>query len=118
MMDNPGTPIETLIERVENYGKTSMELFKLSAIDKSADVASSLAVRFSIFMVVALFTLVINIGGALWIGEALGKPYYGFFVAALFYAIIALLLFTFGRTWIKIPVSNSIIKELMNQKAG
>jgi hypothetical protein len=42
MTDNT-TPIATLFERAEDYSKTTLKLFKLNAIDKSADVASSLA---------------------------------------------------------------------------
>jgi hypothetical protein len=110
------TPIEILFERAESYSKTSLELFKLSAIDKSADVFSSLAVRFAIFMIVALFTLVINIGVAMWLGDLLGKPYYGFFVVAIFYAIVMVFLYVFRHEWIKTPVSNSIITQLMKQK--
>ena len=33
-MDTPVKPIETLIERAENYGKTTIELAKLTTIDK------------------------------------------------------------------------------------
>jgi hypothetical protein len=107
--------IETLFERAEDYSKTSLELFKLSAIDKSADVVSSLAARFAIFMVAALFTLVINIGIAMWLGELLGKPYYGFFVVAIFYGIVMTFLFIFRHEWIKTPVSNSIITQMTKQ---
>jgi len=91
-------------------------LLKLNAIDKSADVFSSLAARFAIFMVGSLFTLVINIGVAMWLGDLLGKPYYGFFVVAVFYAIVMALLFVFRDEWIKRPVSNSIITQMLKQK--
>jgi len=114
-MDNITTPIETLFERAEDYSKTSIELFKLTAIDKSADVVSSLAVQFAIFMVAVLFTLVINIGIAMWLGELLGKQYYGFFVVAVFYALVMTLLFIFRHEWIKTPVSNSIITQMTKQ---
>jgi hypothetical protein len=114
-MNNTATPIETLFERAEDYGKTSLELFKLSAIDKSADVFSSLAVRFAIFMVGAVFTLVVNIGIAMWLGELLGKQYYGFFVVAIFYALVMSLLYLFRNEWIKTPVSNSIITQMTKQ---
>ena len=110
------TPIETLFEKAEDYSKTSLELLKLSAIDKSADVFSSLAVQFSIVIVGALFSLVINIGVAIWLGELLGKPYYGFFVVAIFYALVMGLLFIFRQEWIKTPVSNSIITQMTKQK--
>lgn len=111
-MNDIATPIEALFERAEDYGKTSLELLKLTAIDKSADVFSSLAVQFAIFMVGALFTLVINIGIAIWLGELLGKVYYGFFVVAIFYAIVMTLLFIFRHEWIKTPVSNSIVTQM------
>ena len=114
-MNNTATPIESLFERAEDYSKTTLELFKLSAIDKSADVFSSLAVRFAIFMVGAVFTLVINIGVAMWLGELLGKPYYGFFVVAIFYALVMSLLYLFRNEWIKTPVSNSIITQMTKQ---
>jgi len=114
-MNNPARPMETLFERAQDYSKTSLELFKLSAIDKSADVFSSLAVRFAIFMVGTLFTLVINTGIAIWLGELLGKPYYGFFVVAIFYALVMTLLFVFRNAWIKTPVSNSIITQMTKQ---
>jgi len=114
-MNDIATPIETLFEKAEDYSKTSLELFKLTAIDKSADVVSSLAVQFAIFMVGAVFTLVVNIGIAMWLGELLGKPYYGFFVVAIFYIVVIALLYIFRHEWIKTPVSNSIITQMTKQ---
>lgn len=115
-MENPATPVEALFERAENYSKTSLELFKLMAIDKGADLISSLAVQFAILMVAAVFTLVINIGIAMWVGELLGRMYLGFFVVALFYALVISLLFIFRRDWIKTPVSNSVISQMTKAK--
>jgi hypothetical protein len=111
-MNDIATPIETLFKRAEDYSKTSLELLKLGAIDRSADVFSSLAVKFAIFMVAALFTLIINIGIAIWLGELLGKPYYGFFVVAIFHLVVISLVFIFRHEWIKTPVSNSIITQM------
>lgn len=115
MTDN-ATPIESLFERVENYSKTTLELYKLHAIDKSADVVSSLVSRLAVFMAVALSILIINIGFALWIGEVLGNSYYGFFIIGGFYAIVAILINAFRHSLIKYPVSNSIITQMLKQK--
>lgn len=112
-MSNNATAIETLFEKAGDYGKVSMELFKLQAIDKSAEVLSALASKLVVTIVVALFTLSINIGLALWIGELLGKVYYGFFIVAGFYAVIATLCYIFRRQWIKDPVSTTIIRKMM-----
>jgi hypothetical protein len=114
-MNNSATPIEILFERAEDYSKTSIELFKLHAVDKSADVVSSLAERLVISIVVALFFVSVTVGLALWIGELLGKTYYGFFAIAGFYAIAAVVVYAFRHSWIKEPLSNTIITKLLRQ---
>lgn len=110
-MNDNATPVARLFEKVEDYCKTTIELYKLKAIDHTAGVVSSFSVRLAIFMVVALFTLFISIGFAWWIGEYLGKIYFGFFVIGGFYLLIAIVLFIFRHRWIKYPVSNYIITQ-------
>lgn len=110
------TPIATLFERAEDYGKTTIELLKLNAIDKSADVVSSLVSRFAVIMIVVFSVLICSIGGALWLGKCLGDAYYGFFIVGGIYALIALLLQVFRHQWLKNPVSNSIINQMLKQK--
>lgn len=115
MNDNP-TPIEALFEKAEDYSKTTLELFKLNAIDKTAEIVSSLAVKLAILLAVVLFVLVLNIGIALWLGEILGKTYFGFFVVAGFYGLITILLYAFRNRWIRYPVSNAIITQMLKKK--
>jgi hypothetical protein len=115
IMNNYETSVETLFEKAEECGKTTIELLKLKAIDKSADIASSFAMQLAFFMVVAMFIVVINIGLALWIGELLGKSYYVFFVIAGFYALFAILLRSYLHQWVKVPVSNFIITQMLKQ---
>lgn len=113
-MENQASVIELLFEKTERYARTSAELFKLKAIDKSADMLSALAVRLAIILFMTMFFLILNIGIALWIGEALGKSYYGFFSMAGFYAIVGILLYTFRNKWIKEPLRNSLIEQALN----
>jgi len=110
------TPIATLFERAEDYGKTTLNLLKLNAIDKSADVVSSLVSRLAVIMTVVLSVLIVSIGLSLWLGKLLGDAFYGFFIVGSFYALLALLLHIFRHQWLKYPVSNSIIKQLLKQK--
>ncbi len=115
MTDN-AKPLETLFERAEDYSKTTLKLLKLNAIDKSADVVSSLVSRLAVIMTLVLSVIIINIGLALWIGKLLGESFYGFIVIGLFYALLALLIHLFRHEWVKYPVSNTIIKQLMKEK--
>jgi len=117
-METPAGLVESLFDKAENYSKTTIELFKLNAIDKSADVVSSLISRLAILIVVAMFILIFNIGIALWLGELLGKFYYGFFIVGGFYALLAVLLQTFRHEWIKYPISNTIISQMLKQKTA
>jgi len=116
-MESNSTAIEALFERVEDYSKTTIELFKLDAIDKSAEIASSIAARLIIGTGIVLFVLILNIGIALWIGELTGKLYFGFFIVAGCYIPILILLYGFRRALIKTPVSNSIISQILKPKA-
>ena len=114
-MENNAATIEKLFERAETYAKTSLELYKYNAIDKSADIFSILAARLAITITVITFLFMVNIGLALWFGEMLGKTYYGFFVIALFYLALALLFYVFRKQWIKNPVSNFIINKTVKE---
>jgi hypothetical protein len=115
-MTEDATPIATLFERAEEYSKTSLKLFRLNAIDKSADVASSLVSRLAVIMTVVFSVLIGSIGVALCLGKLIGDAFYGFFIVGGFYAFLALLLHLFREQWLKYPVSNSIIKQMLKEK--
>jgi hypothetical protein len=113
IMDNqPDDSIQSLVDRSKDYVETRLELLKLKAIDKSADVISSTASALVTMLVLLFFFLFLNIGLGLWIGELLGKSYYGFFILAAIYLITGLLFKSMGDKWVKVPVSTSLIKKL------
>ena len=112
-MEDQESLIESLIEKGEQYGKTTIELLKLKTLDKSADVFSTLISWAIVIVLSVLFFLILNIGLALWIGELLGKSYYGFFAIAGFYAFLALIFGVFREQFIKSPVNNSIITQVL-----
>jgi len=112
-MDEQSGLIESLIEKGEQYGKTTLELLKLKTLDKSADVASNLVSWLIVIIFVVLFFLILNIGVALWLGELLGKSYYGFFVVSGFYALLALIFVIFRKQLIKDPLNNSIVEQVL-----
>lgn len=116
-MENNAAAIESLFERAEDYGRTTAELVKLNAIDKASDIFSSLAVQFVLAIVVAMFSLMVNIGIAMWLGDYLGKSYYGFFITGGFYILAGVLLYAFRNSWIRTPVRNSIITQMIKERS-
>ena len=112
MPDN-AAPLATLFKSVEDYSSSTIELLKLIAIDKSADVVSSIVSRFTILIIAALSVIILNIGLAMFIGKYLSDYFYGFFIMGGFYALLAILIYLFSRRCIKYPVRNSIIRQLL-----
>lgn len=114
-MDSFTTNKDKLFERVENYATTSVNLLKLNAVEKSADVISSLSHRIVLLLVVAMFTLFINVGVSMYIGKLLNEYYLGFFIVSTFYLLLAVFIYIFRNKFLKTPISNMVITKLLKK---
>ena len=112
-MEDNTTFLESLLERASEYGKTSLELVKLKTLDKTTDIVSSLVPHSVVIILIASFMLFLNLGIALWLGDILGKTFYGFFVVAGFYILVGIVIHLFMHKWIKKLVGNYIIKHIL-----
>ena len=110
-METTAALIEPLIERAEAYGKTSLELLKLKSLDKTSDVASTLIVRLLLAAVISFFLIALNIAAGLWLGELLGKNYYGFLIVAAFYGLFAIIIYLVHPN-IKGRINNFLINQM------
>jgi fatty acid desaturase len=113
MEDNNAKLLESLFETATEYGKTSYELVRLKTLDKSTDIVSSLVPHSVVFILIASCLLFLNLGLALWLGDILGKAFYGFFVIAAFYVLLGIIIHFFMHKSIKKHVGNYIIKRLL-----
>lgn len=104
--------IESLLDGAIEYGKTSFELAKLKAIAQASDAVSSFIPHSLVIIVIASSLFFLSVGVALWLGEILGKIFYGFFVLTAFYGIIGAVLHFLMRKWLKKIVSNYIVKQV------
>jgi len=109
-MENTSNSIESLLESAANYGVTSYELVKLKALDKTTDIASSFLSHTLAVTILSSIILFLNLGVALWLGEIIGKIYFGFLIVAAFYVIVALIAHLILQKWIKNKFYNYIIK--------
>jgi hypothetical protein len=113
-MENHTSSVQTLFEKAGDYLETKMELLKLQAVNTTSDVTSSIVSRFPLLLIISLVILLLNVGIAMWIGDLLGKMYYGFFLISGFYILVAILLYVFRKKWIKEPVHDRLIKKMLN----
>ncbi|HEX2920034.1 MAG TPA: phage holin family protein [Bacteroidales bacterium] len=105
---------ETLLERAEEYTRTNIELLKLKTVNKISDGASSAASKIVGLFFFIMFFLLASVGLSLWLGDVLGKAWYGFLIIAGFYGILCSVLFFIRHNWLKKIVGNSIIKQMLN----
>ena len=112
-MEDNAKLIESLLEKAADYGKTSFDLIKLKALDKTTDAVSSFIPHSFVFVILAIFLIFLNLGLAFWLGEILGNIYFGFFVVAGFYGIVGIVLHLFLHKWIKRVICNYLIKNVL-----
>lgn len=115
-MDDKTTPIEVLLERAQSYTRTSIQLFKLKTTDKLAEVVSNIGSNLVILVIFILFFANLNIGIALFIGVLFGKVWLGFFFVSGVYVCIGFIVYKFRNRWIKRPLRDSIIAQLLKDE--
>ena len=112
-MEENTSLLETLLEKTADYGKTSFELYKLKALDKASNALSTFAPNSAVFILSAIFLLFLSLGLAFYLGEILEGIYYGFFVVAAFYGLLAVIIKYFLHNSIKKSIQNYIIKQIL-----
>lgn len=112
-MEENGKLLESLLEKASEYGKTSFELAKLKALEKTTDIVSSFIPSTIVFLLIAIFFLFINLGLAFWLGDILGKSFYGFFILSAFYILAGCVIHFFLHKSIKKLTADYFIKHIL-----
>jgi hypothetical protein len=111
-MESPKDAVASLIEQAEEYGKTTFELYRLKLVDSVTELVSVVTSKLSVLIVLLVFVLMLSVGLALFLGEVLGKTYYGFFIVSGFYLLVGIVLHVFMDKWIRAPISESILNSI------
>lgn len=112
-MESNTDRIESLLVTAKKYVQESVKLIKLKAIDKVSDVVSSFASSIIAIALIGSTFLFANLGLAFWLGEILGRVYYGFIAVAGFYGFLAIIFYIFFYKCVKKRVRNNIIKKML-----
>jgi len=112
-MEDKAKSLESLLISATEYSKTTIELVKLKALDKTSDVVSSVVSHYVVLIILSSFMLFLNLGIAFWLGEILGKIFYGFLIIAGFYLITGVIIYFLMYKWLKKLVCNYVIKQML-----
>ena len=63
-----------------------------------------------------IFFILFSVGLALYLGELLGKGYYGFFALSGFYGLIAIIMAMNRREWLEIKLNDFLISQIFKEK--
>lgn len=106
--------LEELVDHVKDCVTTKSKIVALKAMDKVSNV-SGLAVSCFVFgFIAAIILVLLSIGVAHYISMRMGDSFSGFFFVAGAYAVILLILFIGRNAFIRRPVANKIISEMLN----
>ncbi len=112
-MENKQTTVEELYYKLKEYADLRLDLFKLKGIKKASDFFSTLTVIIVLLTLVFLVIFCVTIAIALVFGEWLGHSYYGFLIMGALYIIIGLILYSGRDKFLKLSISDKLIKELL-----
>jgi phosphoglycerol transferase MdoB-like AlkP superfamily enzyme len=113
-MEKQPNALGSLFESAGDYLETRVDLLKLKTVDKSSDVISSVVSSMLIALIITFGIFILNIGISIWLGSVLGEIWYGFFIVAGFYLLLAVLLYIFKDKWLKGPINDFIVKKILN----
>jgi len=112
-MDEKDSVFDSLLDSAKDYGLTSIELVKLKAVDKAQDAISSMIPVAIFIIVIAWFLLFLSLGLSFWLGELLGKLYFGFFAVAGIYFLCGILIQFILHKPIKRLVGDIVVKHML-----
>ncbi len=113
-MDQTKSKVEYYFEHVKGYLTTNLELFKLKIIEKSAHAFSSLFSSIILLLICFVFILLFSVGLSLKLSEFFASASTGFFLVALIYLIISIVLFLFRKKLLIEPLMNIFIGNIQN----
>ena len=104
--------IEKIYERVEQFALTSIELYKLKAWQKAAEIATTVATSLLMGVFGLLFLLFVSVGLAVYLGEIMGRMHYGFMVVSGIYLLLAIIVYALRARVLKDKLNTYIVRKI------
>lgn len=93
--------LHKVVDRIEDYGTSTAEYYKLRLF-KSAMKGSISLVNLLVYGSLSLFVMLfLSVGAAFWLGTYFEHAYVGFFLIGAFYGILLICMYVFGRKMIE-----------------
>ena len=107
---------EELLQKIKDYLHTRMELGKLTVIEKGLYLIANLLSNGLVILFFSLSFLLANLALGFYLSELLGNTYSGFFMMALFYFVITLIIFFTKERILEKRIINGMIKKIFKDE--
>lgn len=104
--------IQQIFRHVENYISTSVELYKLKAYQKVAQITTTVLTSVLIGLFCMLFLIFVSIGLALYLGEVMGRMHYGFMIVAGIYLVLSIIVYALSKKVLKDKINTMIVRKI------
>jgi len=110
--------IDKLIDSVNHYFETKLDLFKIEAKEELISFASKFIYWLIIGIIGLFFILMISVSLGLYLGSILGNTFYGFLIISAFYFLLFLLLFLFREQLHLVDKIENLLNNALKNKGG
>ena len=104
--------IEELSSQIKDYVQTRIDILKLQLASVTSKIISNLIASLFVFFLFTIFIVFAGTGLALMISAWIGPLYSGFLIVAAIFLFIAVLFWVKREKFLRIPIMNSIIRQL------
>ncbi len=108
--------IEEMVETLKEYVDTRIEIVKLRTAARSSAIIANLIAAIIASIFILIFIIIASIAIAIWLGAWLGNAWLGYLIVAGIHLLLGIIVWMARGKFIRIPVMNSIIKQLYQSK--
>lgn len=108
--------VEELIKKIKEYFDIRIKLVRLTITEKCVLVFAGLISHGIIVIFLILAFLLISLGLGFYLSELFGNSYAGFFIMAIFYFILALIIYLTKDKYLEKPIIETMIKKIFKEE--
>jgi hypothetical protein len=106
--------IAQLVEVLKDYFGNQKEYLKLDIIEKVVRLVTAMTLTIVLLILGVAVLFYLSFAVVYWIEPLTGSLAWSYFLVALFFAVLLLLVFIFRRTWIERPLVQFLTKTLLS----
>jgi hypothetical protein len=114
-MESNNKEAKSLIEHIQGYFQTKLEIFQLKGIEKTSDFLSAFFSALILLQIGFAFLMLLTLALTVKISDSVNSAAKGFLIVAGIYFIIILLLIIFRKSLLRKPLINFFAARLLSK---